>query len=316
MIVVFGSNILDMFFDIADLPAKDMAVFLQNHVEAPGGKGANQAVACAKAGSEVHFFGALGKGGHGRYLLENLIAKGVDTTGVEFFDMPSGLAAIFVDKEDGTHKIVVSKGANLFAKQDTIPDSMLNEDTVVLLQAELPMYQTEKLIERAKKAGAKTVLNLDPITDVSEDALLNLDIIILNEHDADGLGKQYGMGTNDKMDFSQKLAERFNITVIITLGSKGSVCVDKKTQYKIPPLKIKSIDAVGAGDAYIAFLSTGLEQGKTLLESLRQASIAGSLACTRFGAQEALPTASEIEAYLGEMKIEVKHMDTNTSEIV
>ena len=157
MIIVFGSNVLDMFFDCVDLPAKDTAIFIDEHLQQPGGKGANQAIAAARAGSEVRFFGALGSGGHGRLMYKNLAQNDVDVSAMEFVDTPSGLATIFVDESDGTHKVVVSKGANLKARQETVPDKILNKDTTLLLQGELPMSETQALIKRAKDKGCQII---------------------------------------------------------------------------------------------------------------------------------------------------------------
>lgn len=165
MIVVFGSNVLDLFFHTPDLPPRDQARFLDTHNEAPGGKGQNQAVAAAKAGAKVYFSGALGKGGHGRQMFDNLVNCGVDASGIRFLeDCPSGLATIFVDEKDGTHRIIVSQGANLKAKQEWIPEHLLSHDTTVLVQGELPIAETEALLVRAKKVGARSIMNFAPAT--------------------------------------------------------------------------------------------------------------------------------------------------------
>ncbi|HNS45155.1 MAG TPA: ribokinase [Alphaproteobacteria bacterium] len=316
MIIVFGSNVLDLFFHTPDLPPHDTARFLDSHDEAPGGKGANQAVACAKAGGKVYFSGALGKGGHGRQMFDNLSNCGVDVSGIRFLeDTPSGLATIFVDEADGTHRIVVSQGANLRAKQSWIPDHLLGKDTIVLVQGELPIEETEALLARAKKTGARTVMNFAPATQpLSENGLRNLDVIVLNEHEADLLGKKLGMQTEDKVAFSEELYKRFDLITIVTLGPDGSVCCSGEGLQEIPSLKIKAIDTVGAGDAFVGYLTAGLDNGLSLNESLRQAAVAGSLACTKVGAQTALPLKEEVSARIEE--IQVKSNDGNQASKV
>ena len=305
MIVVFGSNVLDIFFHQADLPPKDKALFLDTHEEAPGGKGANQAVAASRAGSDVKFYGALGDGGHGRQMYKNLAVNGVDVAGVEVLEgVPSGLATIFVDEQDGTHRIVVSQGANLKARQDTVPDKALGKDAIVLVQGELPIEQTEALVVRAKQKDAKTVMNFAPATQNLSSAILeNLDYIILNEHEADLVGKTFGLDTSDKTAFSQELQAKFNIVTIITLGGIGSIVTSGEGTFMISPLKIKPIDTVGAGDAYTGYFCAALDQGKSLEEALKTASVAGSLACTRVGAQTALPGKAEVEERLPEIRV-------------
>lgn len=304
MIIVFGSNVLDIFFHQADLPPKDTALFLDTHDEAPGGKGANQAVAAARAGSEVRFFGALGDGGHGRQMYKNLAKCGLDVSGIQFLDMPSGLAAIFVDESDGTHRIVVSQGANLHAKQDTIPDKLLDKNAIVLVQGELPIAETEALLKRAKKNGARSVMNFAPATaPLSKDALHDLDVIILNEHEATLIGKAVGIQTNDKTSFAEELYRTYALTTIITLGGIGSIVCSGEGTFMVSPLKITPIDTVGAGDAYTGYFCAALDQGKTFQEALCWASVAGSIACTKVGAQTALPHKEEVSGFIDQIKI-------------
>lgn len=304
MIIVFGSNILDLFFHRADLPPKDTAVHLETHVEQPGGKGANQAVAAARAGAEVAFYGALGEGGHGRQMYKNLAANGIDVSGVKFLDVPSGLAAIFVDDFDGTHKVVVSQGANLLAKQEIVPDKRLTGETIVLVQGELPMAETEALIARAKKKGARAVMNLAPASEISEEALYNLDIIVLNTHEADMLGRQVGIATEDKLAFAQELQSRFDLTTIVTLGPDGALCAAEGGEViRVASLPVKPVDTIGAGDAFVGYLCAALDQGKPLAEALKYGSVAGSLTCEKIGAQTALPSREDVEKYLAGVSV-------------
>ena len=305
MIVVFGSNVLDIFFHQADLPPHDTALFLDTHDEAPGGKGANQAVAAARAGSEVRFYGALGAGGHGRQMYKNLAKNNVDVSGVEVLEgVPSGLATIFVNAEDGTHRIVVSQGANLKARQETVPDKVLDKDTILLVQGELPMAETAALIARAKSRGARTVMNFAPATQqLDRDLMNNLDVIILNEHEANLVGKMFDLQTHDKTAFAQELQSTFGLTTVVTLGGVGSIVAAGEGTYMVPPLKIRPIDTVGAGDAYTGYFCAALDQGKNLEDALKVASVAGSLACTKVGAQTALPMRDEVEPYLGQITV-------------
>ena len=305
MIVVFGSNVLDQFFHTADLPPRDTALFLPTHEEAPGGKGANQAVASARAGARVYFSGALGKGGHGRAMFDNLTECGVDVSGIRFFDeYPSGIAAIFVDHRDGTHKVVVSEGANRIAKQEWIPDHLLNQNSIVLVQGELPIEETEKLVIRARKAGGRSVMNFAPATKtLSPELLQNLDFIILNEHEAEAVGKQFSIDATDKESFATELFHRFNVGTIVTLGPDGALCVCNDGFISISSLKIKAVDTIGAGDAFVGYFTAGLDQNLPLRDCLRQAAVAGSLACTKVGAQTALPMPDEVASRLGEILI-------------
>lgn len=302
MIIVFGSNVYDIFFHVTDLPEKDQALFLDTHAQAPGGKGQNQAVAAAIAGSHVQFFGAVGQGAHARSLLKNLEDKGIDTSGVKQCDHPTGVAAIFVDP-DGTHKVVVSKGANSHVSQETIADSHLGDETTLVLQGELPMSETETLIGRAKEKKARTVMNLAPYHPISEEALHNLDYIILNEYEADALAKQLDMSSFNKEAFAKDMALRFDVTCIVTLGGNGSVCSDGKKMMLVSALNIRPVDTIGAGDAYTGYFAAAIDMGKSLEDALKWGAVAGSLACTKIGAQEALPQEADVAARIGDIII-------------
>ncbi len=295
MIIIFGSNVLDIFFNQPDLPPKDTALFVDSHEEAAGGKGANQAVAAARAGSEVKFFGALGDGGHGRQMYKSLAKNGVDVAGIEFLDMPSGLATIFVDESDGTHRLIVSQGANLKAKSDTIPDKILNENTTILVQGELPIDQTMDLVKRGKKAGARTVMNFAPATAKLTEAFLHdLDIMIVNMHEAQLLRKSLGLGSENHEALAQTLFNQYKLITIVTLGPEGCLICNEDGINHVSPLVIKPIDTVGAGDAHAGYFCAALDQGHDMITALKWASVAGSLACTHIGAQSALPDKEDV----------------------
>ncbi len=305
MIVVFGSNVLDLFFDLADLPPRDTATHLESHVEASGGKGANQAVAAARAGAEVRFFGAVGDGGHGRQMYKNLANNKVDVSGLEVLEnVPSGLAAIFVDDKDGTHKVVVSQGANKRARQASIPDKLLGKNTIVLVQGELNIAETAALVNRARKAGARSVMNFAPAeATLTEEFLRDLDIMIVNEHEAELLGKQHNIDAADKFSFVSTLYNKFNLTTIVTLGPDGAVCCGADGLMTVTPLRIDPVDTIGAGDAFVGYLCASLDKGLPMSDALRHAAVAGSLACTKMGAQVAIPHLHEIPSYLDQVQV-------------
>ncbi len=166
------------------------------------------------------------------------------------------------------------------------------------------MTETEALIVRAKNNGARTVMNFAPATQkLSRNLLNNLDVIILNEHEADLVGEMFDIQTHDKTSFAQELLGTFNVTTVVTLGGVGSIVASPDGTYMVSPLKIKPIDTVGAGDAYTGYFCAALDQGKSLEDAFKVASVAGSLACTKVGAQTALPMRDEVEPYLGQITI-------------
>lgn len=304
MISVFGSNVLDLFFQTPDLPPHDTALHLDSHVEQPGGKGANQAVACAKAGAQVNFYGAVGDGGHGRQMYKNLASYGINVSGLKVLpDETSGLACIFVDPKDGTHKVVVSQGANRKIKADWVPDSALLKGSLLLLQGEIDISETESLCKRAKRHGCTTVMNLAPVVPVSTDLLRNLDYLIVNEHEALLLQKHLQISCSDYVEFCQTLYRDYQVITIVTLGPNGATCVCDNKILNISSLPITAVDTIGAGDAFVGYFCAALDSNKDLLQALKEAAVAGSLACTKIGAQSALPDLLDVKKYLSDISV-------------
>jgi len=309
-IIVFGSNILDMFFEVRDFSffsqsgvgAED-ALHFRTHKQEPGGKGANQAVAAAKAGAKVKFYGALGKGAHARFILDNFRSHKINTRGIIQTDEPTGCAAIFT-KPDGKHKIIVSQGANGEARADQIPDSVLNARTILLLQAELNPVENQKLMQRGKKAGAQIILNIAPAKPIDAKTLACVDYLIVNEPEAEALAQHLEIDASDLAQAAQTIAKRFSLMCIVTLGEKGSLAFSSEMENPIhtPALAIKVKDTVGAGDAFAGAFAAALAKELSPEIALRHAAVAGSLACRNFGAQTALPTEEEIIAALPKLK--------------
>ena len=309
-IIVFGSNILDMFFEVPDFSffsqsgagAED-AMHFRTHQQSPGGKGANQAVAAAKAGGKVRFYGALGKGAHARFIMENFKAHGIDTKGIIHTDEPTGCAAIFT-KPDGKHKIIVSQGANGLAKASQISDNQLNSQTILLLQAEMNAAENQKLMQRGKAAGAQVVLNVAPAKPQSAKTLACVDYLIVNEPEAEALAKHLDITAPSAQAAARKIADKFKLTCIVTLGENGSTAFRAGVAEPLhtPALAIKVKDTVGAGDAFAGAFAAALAKDAPLEIALRHAAVAGSLACRKFGAQSALPTEAEILAALPKLK--------------
>jgi len=319
-VIVFGSCILDMFFDVPDMGffvstgvgAED-ALHFATHQQASGGKGANQAAAAAKAGAKVSFYGAVGEGAHARYLLESLRDLKVNISGVARTKAPTGVAVIF-NKPDGSHKVVVSHGANRLMKHSQVPDSKLNSNTICIFQAEADLKQNSTLMGRASKAGATVVLNVAPASNIPAKTLSYVDYLIVNRAEAETLAEHLGMAADDLGTFAEAMTRKFDLTIFITLGENGVLAAwrDGDHPVTVPSLKIKAVDTIGAGDAFVGAFVAALAEGADDELALRHGVVAGSLACTRIGAQSALPTAKEITKHLGKLggKAEAKPAST------
>jgi ribokinase len=138
---------------------------------------------------------------------------------------------------------------------------------------------------------------------LTEQALHDLYAIILNEHEANLLGKSLGMDTQDKRAFAETLCKKYNLVTLITLGGIGSIVAAQEGMWIVPPLPITPIDTVGAGAAYTGYFCAALDQGKGIEEALRWASVAGSVACTKVGAQTALPVIDEVLGHVSKIKL-------------
>ncbi|MDD3030196.1 MAG: PfkB family carbohydrate kinase [Alphaproteobacteria bacterium] len=308
-VVVFGSYNVDKFFDIEDINffvqtgkgAQD-ALHFSTHKEAPGGKGANQAIAAAKAGAVVHFFGAVGRGAKKSGLFECFRRAGVKTSGVAESSYPTGQATIF-RKPDGQHKIVVSHGANDKANHRQVPERALAKNTIVVLQAEVDLTQNARLVARARKKGATVVLNVAPAAKIEPGVLGKIDYLILNRPEAEVVADYVGLSARSLEEFAQTMRDRFALSCIVTLGKDGllAALLGDREMCRVPALRVEAVDTVGAGDAFVGAFVAALAAGVEPREALRHGAVGGSLACTRVGAQAALPTAREIRRNLSKL---------------
>ena len=233
MIVVFGSLIVDLLFSVAHLPRAGETALGPSYLVAPGGKGANQAIAAARDGARVAMFGAIGRDAFAQTVLSGLQASKVDIAGVVACDAPTGCAAVGVDG-NGDNQIMVAVGANAHAKAQQVPDALLNGDSIVLVQMEMDRGQTEALILRAKSRGCRVMLNLAPALPIAEQALRAADWLLVNEIEAATLAGQCGAADASP----QALAAALATTVICTYGERGAVACDGQNLWHAPALPV------------------------------------------------------------------------------
>ena len=304
MITVFGSLNVDYIFQVSQLPAPGETVLASNMQVLPGGKGANQAVAAARAGAKVSMVGAVGRDGLSKIALAGLLDAGVDTSAVAQSTKPTGTAAINVDAQ-GENAITVSSGANLDARGDSLDEKNLTPRTTVLLQMEVPMTAMADLVQRARKKESCIVWNLAPMQCVDLALLKQVNCLIVNEVELNQLHSEFhqtlGPNNGSAKDVEQKAWDISTLTrqsVVVTLGAKGTLAVHNNTLLTVPALAISPVDTVGAGDAFTGAFTAALDRGETLPVALRWGSVAGGLACLETGAQSSLPTAAQISEHL------------------
>ena len=296
MVIVFGSINIDIAVSLARLPERGETVLGHGCVISPGGKGANQAHAARRAGAEVAMVGMVGADAFASAALARLRAEGVDLERVEESDEPTGCATIWVEEGTGASTIAVASGANMCVTHSQVPDELLDGGPVLLLQHEVPLNENWRLVERAARRGCRILLNAAPAFPVPEDVLAALAVLIVNEIEIVQVAAHAGGGDEPVRSLPQWLARRFGLTVAATFGAEGTLCHTGREAIRTPALSIEPVDTTGAGDTFCGVLAAALAAGHTLRDAARYATAAGSLACTRPGAQSSQPTRSEIES--------------------
>ncbi len=297
MILVFGSLNMDFILQVEHLPEPGETVLTPEHATAPGGKGANQAVAAARAGGDVAMAGCVGPDDYGRELTAIMTGEGIDMSRVATATRPTALAVVTVDRE-GANQIVVSSGANREARQACVGDDVLGAATTLLLQREVPVDECAALARRARNAGVRVILNAAPAGPVECDAL---DFLIVNEVEAQAVARESGLEGLAPVDLAHHLARHDGVTTVVTLGERGAIAVGPGETWRIGSLVIRPVDTVGAGDAFCGTLAAALDMDMPLPRALRRASVAGALACLEPGAMPALPCSEAVDARLEEL---------------
>lgn len=302
-VVVVGSANLDLIVDVPRRPNSGETILGENIRHAPGGKGANQAVAAARAaGAETWFIGALGRDEGGSMILSSLQDSCVRTDLVSFSETRTGTALINVTP-DGENSIVVASGANSTLLIDQKAHHRIREADVLLAQLEIDATVVLAAAQ-ARRRGSLFILNAAPSGALPSDLIAEIDLLVVNEHEArDFITDQYGSiraeGRVSETNETCLIEELLTLVpaAIVTLGSAGSIVAQRDTpRFFAPAPPAQAVDTTGAGDTFCGVLAADLSEGRSLRAAAYRASVAASLAVTRFGSQEAVPTYVEVEA--------------------
>lgn len=291
MITVFGSINLDLVVVVPRLPGPGETVNGPDHQSFAGGKGANQALAARLAGAEVSMIGAVGSDAFADLALANLLAAGVELSHVRRLDGATGLALIGVDA-GGENQIIVASGANARVDANWLAGA-LAVDGMLVLQGEVPAQQALAAMKSAKVAGASVFYNPAPVPRNSIPELIEqVDVLVVNETEAQHIGSALGVA-GEPEDFAEAVASDHRL-VVVTLGADGVVARKGKDRFRFRPPAVEVVDTTGAGDAFCGALAAALHSKLELEVALKQGVAAGSLACTRTGAQSSAPTSAQI----------------------
>jgi ribokinase len=298
VITIIGSINLDLVTTVDRLPEPGETVPGNGFRTAPGGKGANQALAAARAGVDVRLVGAVGHDTFAGEALALLMEGGVDLSMVRESNRPTGTAMILVGR-DGENMIAVVPGANGAVEPSAIDELQLVSGEHVLLQHEIPLDTVAAALQAARAAGAVSLLNTAPFRNDAAELLTKADYVIANETEFHLGALALGLAGSDHEERMRGFCEKTGGTIIVTLGRHGVLAASPKQFLRVAALKIKPVDTVGAGDTFCGYFAAGLSSGLTLEEALRRAAGAGSLACLKTGAQQAIPFAPEVDEAIG-----------------
>lgn len=291
MILVAGSSNLDFVVRAHHIPAPGETVLGRDFNTFPGGKGANQAVACARAGgAPTTLLTAMGADAFATPLEASLKDASVVLNLVRVPKEPTGTAFICVS-EDGENAITVAPGANLCLLGEHLPD--LQDVSHLLMQLEMPLATVIAYAKVARQKGVKVVLNAAPIQELPAELLQWVDILVVNEGELASLSKHSG-------NIAQCLDRIAVPTVVVTLGHRGCCARFDGTFMVQPACAITPVDTTAAGDTFCGALVAALSNGSSMQSALLFASAAGALACTRLGAQSSIPQHAEVAAFLAQ----------------
>lgn len=289
MILVAGSVNLDFVVRAAHIPAPGETVLGKTFTTYPGGKGANQAVACARAGgAPTAMLLALGEDAHALPLLASLESAGVRLHTVRCPDEATGCAFVCV-ADNAENAITVAPGANLQLQSQHLPE--LHYISHLLMQLEIPLATVTDYAQRAQTAGVHVVLNAAPAQALPSELLQVVDLLVVNEGELRALVAHPGT-------VAAMLQQLDVPTVVVTLGRRGCVARQHTDFVLQPAFTISPLDTTGAGDTFCGTLVAHLAQGRSLDQAIRTASAAAALACTTLGAQSSIPTALAVEHFL------------------
>lgn len=298
-VVVFGSINMDLVVRAPRLPAPGETLTGHTFFTAPGGKGANQAVASGRLGAPTRMVGRVGQDVFAAALRQSLADAGVDTAAVVEAPGPSGVAAIAVD-DAAENTIVVVPGANgLVGAEDVARlDAALGGASVLLLQLEVSLDAVVAAARAARRYGATVVLDPAPARVLPPELYHLVDIITPNETEAAIL---LGLPPGVELDYERAAAEllaRGVSRAVIKLGGRGAYAADASGGALHPAFPVTPVDTVAAGDAFNGALAAALSEGRPFAEALRWGLAAGAIAVTRPGAQAAMPSRAELLSLL------------------
>ena len=299
-IVVIGSSNTDMIIRVPRIPRPGETILGGKFFSAAGGKGANQAVAAARAGGEVTFIASIGRDSMGDQALQGFQQDGIDTSCVYRDEAePSGAALIFVD-EEGENSIGVAGGANMSLSPEKIRacGRVIESADILVMQLETPLPAIQAAADLAHAKQVPIILNPAPARPLPDELLGKITILTPNESEAELLTGVAVTGFESARKAAGVLRERGVENVVITMGARGAFFASRDMEAMIPGFRVSAVDTTAAGDVFNGTLSVALAEGQPLEAAVGFANAAAALSVTRLGAQPSVPRRAEIEKML------------------
>ncbi|MDY0406360.1 ribokinase [Virgibacillus sp. 179-BFC.A HS] len=284
-VCVVGSINMDLTVTTQVMPQQGETVLGDDFATYPGGKGANQAVAAARLGAEVHIIGALGEDVFGKTLYDHLKQESVLLDGIKkIADTPTGVASIILSEND--NRIIVAPGANVQVTPELVEAKrdIIKSSNIVLLQLEIPIKSVVKTVEIANAYGVPVIVNPAPYQQLPVSVVNGATFLTPNEIEAAAMTKVAAM------DLQQKL--------IVTKGSAGVAFYRNGKEELVPAFTVNAKDTTGAGDTFNGALAVALANGRELADAVLFANGAAALSVTKIGAQAGMPSMTEVEDFL------------------
>lgn len=303
-VVVLGSINMDVSIESDRMPLEGETLSGDNLLINAGGKGANQAVASARAGVHTHLIGCVGTDSFGKELRASLAQSGVDIQEVTTATSTTGMAIVL--RSHGNNRIIINHGANEFVTPEFARAALsriAQPHDIFLTQFESPVQAVESSIEFAHAHDMITVVNPSPVRSIKPSLYKSIDILCLNETECMSL-----FDINPTMDAPTmcaltKVLQLGMKTLVVTLGAAGCLLVSNKHQLFAPAYAVKALDSTGAGDTFVGAMSACLAKGAHTEQAIAFAQAAAALSTTRVGAQVSIPTCEEVEAFQIQHKV-------------